>query len=237
MKGNDTLKTIEAELTTPIQDLYLERLRIHMNDSYRGVRMRKFPEDLRVIEELLWELRIDTVLEVGLGMGGSALWIRDRLQTLAHAGRIKSPLVIAVDRSLADGRANLERVDPGYSLTIKLVESDIRSPGISAEVRNHIPQDARVLVIDDSAHRHDTSLASLEKFADLVPIGGFLLVEDGHRDIEGMLPPEIPGEAKGVLQAIDDFLNGAGAGCYIRRRDQERYIVTSNPGGWLQRIA
>lgn len=230
------MKPIEDELDTPVLDLYLERLRIHMDDSYRGVRMRKFPEDLRIIEEILWELCINVVVEIGLGMGGSALWIRDRLRCLVGYGRISDPMVIAVDRSIADGKANIERADPGYESTIKLVEGDIRSPDIKDAVTSLLPHGARVLVIDDSAHRHDTSLATLQNFADLVPIGGYVLVEDGHRDIDGMLPAEIPGEARGVLQAIDDFITATN-GRYVRRRDLERYIVTSNPGGWLQRIS
>lgn len=230
------MKPIEDELNTPVLELYLERLRIHMNDSYRGIRMRKFPEDLRVIEEILWEQKINVVVEIGLGLGGSALWFRDRLRCVASYGRISHPLVIAVDRSIAAGKANIERVDPDYDSTIKLVESDIRSPGVNEAVRSLIPPGSRVLIIDDSAHRHDTSLATLQTFADVVPIGGYVLVEDGHRDINGMLPPEIPGEARGVLQAIDDFITAAN-GRYIRRRDLERYIVTSNPGGWLQRLS
>ena len=230
------MRRIEDELTSPIGDLYLERLRIHMNDSYRGIRMRKFPEDLRVLEELLWELDIDVVLEIGLGMGGSALWFRDRLRTLAEYGRIAQPFVVSVDRNIADAHAKLLQIDPNYASTIKLVEADIRSPSVREAVCRHIPTSARVLVIDDSAHRYDTSLATLQTFADLVPIGGYVLIEDGHRDIEGMLPPEIPGEARGVIQAIADWLADGGSGCFVQQRNQERYVMTSNPGGWLQRI-
>ncbi|MBO0879160.1 MAG: hypothetical protein J2P17_02010 [Mycobacterium sp.] len=230
------MKVIEAELSSPIGELYLERLRIHINDSYRGLPMLKFPEDLRVIEELMWELEINVVLEIGLWRGGGALWFRDRLRTLAEYGRIDQPLVVAVDRNISEAQSALMGVDPNYAKTIKLVESDIRSPSVREAVCRHIPADARVLVIDDSAHRYDTSLATLTTFADLVPVGGYVLIEDGHRDIEGMLPPEISGEARGVLDAIEDFLAGDGADRFVRRRDQERYVLTSHPGGWIQRV-
>ena len=45
--------------------------------------MLKFPEDLRVYEHLLWQTAPSTVIEVGVKDGGSALWFRDRLRTLA----------------------------------------------------------------------------------------------------------------------------------------------------------
>jgi cephalosporin hydroxylase len=90
--------------------------------------------------------------------------------------------------------------------------------------------------IDDSAHRYDTTLATLRRFADLVPLGSYVLVEDGHRDYPGMLPAGVPHQAPGVVNAIRDWLSTEGAGRFIQKRSQARYIVTSNPGGWLRRV-
>jgi cephalosporin hydroxylase len=79
-------------------------------------------------------------------------------------------------------------------------------------------------------------MATLRHFSPLVPVGGYLLVEDAHRDVPGMIPPaEIPGDARGALAAITDWLAAEGD-AFVQRRDQERYIVTSNPFGWLQRV-
>jgi cephalosporin hydroxylase len=93
-----------------------------------------------------------------------------------------------------------------------------------------------VFLIDDSAHRYDTTLATLRQFADLVPVGSYVLIEDSHRDHPGMLPTEVPQHAHGVVDAIRDWLATDGAGRSIQDRVQERYIVTSNPGGWLRRV-
>jgi cephalosporin hydroxylase len=233
----DRHRGVEEQLDTSLQDYYLERIRLHLHDSYVGVRMIKFPEDLRTYEQLLWEERVDVVVEIGLRYGGSALWFRDRLRTLAHYGRISSdPLVISVDVDIARGRENLARVDPGYAETIRLVEADVRDPLVVAQVHQHLPEGARVLLIDDSAHRYDTTIATLRQFSSLVPVSGYVVVEDGHRDLPDMMPFDAPGQAHGVLAAIDDWLASGGAGRFVRRREQERYIVTSNPRGWLQRV-
>jgi cephalosporin hydroxylase len=228
---------IEKELDTPVVEYYLERVRIHMDDSYAGVRMRKFPEDLRILEELIWECRIDTVLEVGLGLGGSALWFRDRLRTLATYGHIATPLVISVDVRTGAAREAMSAADPQWTESIRLVEGDVCDPEVAARVYEHIPPGARVLVVDDSAHMYESTMATLTQFASLVPLHGYVVIEDGHRDLDGMLPAEVPGKAHGVLQAITDFLDGDGAGRFVPRRDLERYVVTSNPRGWLQRIS
>lgn len=235
------MSVIEDRLDSNLGDYYLDRIRVHMDDSYAGVLMRKFPEDLRTFEEIIWECRINVVLEIGIGLGGSALWFRDRLRTAAQYGRIAHPLVISVDiRNIGLARAQLERVDPGYAETIRLVEADVCDPGVVDQVRAHLPADARVLVVDDSGHSYATTMATLRHFSPLVPVGGYLVVEDSHRDIEGMLPPEVPGygtdHAHGTVRAVDEWLATEAAGRFERRRDRERYIVTCHPGGWLMRV-
>ena len=74
---------VRAQLEAPLRDYWLDRVRQHMQDSYLGVPLVKFPEDLRVYEHLLWRSRTNVVIELGTFRGGSALWFRDRLRTLA----------------------------------------------------------------------------------------------------------------------------------------------------------
>ena len=71
-----------------------DRLRQVMFESYAGVLLGKFPEDLRMYEHLLWASRSNVVLEIGTNQGGSALWFRDRLATMARYGRIAAGRVI-----------------------------------------------------------------------------------------------------------------------------------------------
>lgn len=143
---------------------------------------------------------------------------------------------MSVDRSVAAARSLLGEIDPDYGDTITLVESDIRDPALGDLVARALPDGARVLVVEDSAHKYDTTLAALTKFAHLVPLNGFFVVEDGHRDYPGMLPVEVTSRANGALAAMDEWLGSAPGRNFTVRRDVEKYLVTSNPRGWLQRI-
>ena len=67
-----------------------------------------------------------------------------------------------------------------------MVEGDIREQAVAEEVERLLPAGARCLVIEDSLHEYDTTLASLRAFAKLVPVGGFFVVEDGSVDVEAM---------------------------------------------------
>ncbi|SCK25940.1 Cephalosporin hydroxylase [Streptomyces sp. ScaeMP-e48] len=210
-----------------------ERERQHLRDVYAGLRIKKFPEDLRMIEHLLWLSRTQVVIELGTHLGGSALWFRDRLRTLAAYARVPQDFrVVTVD--LAQGRAHdlLRGADPSYAEHIALVEGDIADPAVSDLVSSHIPSGARCLVVEDTAHTYDTTYAALEHFSRFVPACGYFVVEDGIVDVPQLRPPGMDG---GVVPAIRDWLTTDTGRRFRVRRDLERYGITCHPHGWLQR--
>ncbi|MGZ4200075.1 MAG: CmcI family methyltransferase [Thermoleophilia bacterium] len=227
---------VSADLTANgLRDYWRARIWQAVMDSYAGVQMSKFPEDLRVYEHLLWLQSPDAVIEVGTDAGGSALWFRDRLRTLRSYGRTADdPLVVTIDVDQAAARANLAAVDPDYGREIRMVEGDVRDPGTVAAVREHVAG-RPAFVVEDSAHVYDTTQASLQAFSDLVPISGFFVVEDGCVDVEELrILEDWP---RGVLPALRDWLATDAGGRFVVRRDLELYGVSCHPSGFLQRVA
>jgi len=228
---------VSIDLSAPVRELWLERIRVTVQDSYVGVPLRKLPEDLRVYEHLMWLSRCNVVIELGSNMGGSALWFRDRLMSLAAYGVIERPLVISIDAATTSAAgANLSAVDPNWRESIALVQGDIRDPGLANHVRSLVPEGSRCLVTEDTAHRYETTLAALRGFSQFVPVDGFFVVEDGNVDVEEMRPPRRPNWPRGVLPALREWLAGEGAN-FRMRRDLELYGLTSNVEGYLQRVA
>jgi cephalosporin hydroxylase len=225
--------SVTASLTAgPMRDYWLARARQHTQDSYAGVPLSKFPEDLRTYEHLLWEDAPDTVIEVGTHSGGSALWFRDRLRTLAEHGRIsRPPTVISIDIAQMDAHEHLDRADPEG--TIALVEGDIRAPETLELVAELVADDARCLVVEDSAHEYDTTMAALTGLARYVRSGGFFVVEDGCVDVEELRAAD--DWPRGVLPALHDWLETPEGRAFSIRRDLELYGVSCHPEGFLQR--
>ena len=217
-----------------LREYWLARAAQHTSDSYAGVPLSKFPEDLRTYEHLLWETSADTVIEIGTQAGGSALWFRDRLLANRRYGRAgRDPLVVSVDLAHASAREELERADPRWREAIALVEGDVRDRSTVDAVAALVPQHARCLVIEDSAHEHDTTRAALDGFARFVPSGGFFVVEDGCVDVEALrLDREWP---RGVLPALHEWLETPLGREFRVRRDLELYGVSCHPEGFLQR--
>jgi cephalosporin hydroxylase len=224
---------IEERLDAPLRDYWLTRAAMHTNDSYAGITLSKFPEDLRVYEHLLWAQRPNVVIELGTQFGGSALWFRDRLRTLAGYGGITDPRVVTVDVETNQAQLHLDRADPNWRRDITMVTGDLRDPEVAQGIARLIPASANCFVVEDSAHSYDTTRATLEGFSRFVPQGGFMVIEDGYVDIEPMRLRK--GWPRGVLPALADWLTGPEGRFFDVRRDLELYGVTCHPGGLLQR--
>jgi cephalosporin hydroxylase len=224
-----------ADLSAGLRSYWLARAAQHTWDSYAGLRISKFPEDLRVYEHLLWASRANVVVELGTQFGGSALWFRDRLQTLEHYGRVRQTRVISIDVSVSAAREALSAADPGYVETITLIEADVEDPALPDQVARRLPPEARCLVVEDSAHVYDTTWAALTGFARFVPAGGYFVVEDGCVDIDEMRLED--GWPRGVLPALQRWLGTDEGSSFTVRRDLERYGISCHPHGFLQRTA
>jgi cephalosporin hydroxylase len=223
------------DLDATVREYWLERVARHKRDSYAGIRLAKFPEDLRVYEHLIWASKPNVVIELGTLCGGSALWFRDRLRTLAGYAEIGRPLVISIDLRIDQAREELRDADAVYEETIILLEGDVTDPDLPRQVEALLPDGARCLVTEDSAHVFETTIGALRGFARFVPENGFLVVEDGAVDYEEMrLRPDWP---RGVLPAVREWLRTPEGRTFRVRRDLEIYGITSHPEGFLQRIA
>lgn len=225
--------TVSADLHgTELAEYWKARAAQHTQDSYAGVTMSKFPEDLRVYEHLLWLARPDAVIELGVQFGGSTLWWRDRMDALRRYGH-REGTVVAVE---LDPRAAIEELsgaDPRWRESITLIAGDVRDPELPAQVRSCVGPNARCMVIEDTAHLYETTWAALEGFHSFVAPGGFFVVEDGCVDDETLrISPDWP---RGVRPAIDDWLPTSNGRGFEARRDLELYGVTCHPSGFLQR--
>lgn len=232
--ATDTLPpAVRVALGDRVGDYWLRRVEQTRSDTYAGVLIGKFPEDLRVYEHLIWISRATVVIEIGVHHGGSALWFRDRLRAAATYGRVGEGRVIGIDRDTSAGRAALAAADPSYEQSITLIDGDIRDPSLPGRIAELVPAGARCLVIEDSGHAYDTTLRALEGFSHFVPEGGFFVVEDGCVDIEEMRAS--PAWPRGVIPAIAAWLETDEGSCFEQRRDLELYGVTCHPYGFLER--
>jgi cephalosporin hydroxylase len=180
-----------------------------------GAQALKNPLDLWVYQEIMAETRPGLVVETGTYRGGSAFFLAS-ICDLLGAGE-----VVSID-------VELVRDDyPAHPRITYLGGRSSTDPDVVADVRTRA-EGKPTLVILDSDHSQAHVEAELAVYADLVRVGGYLIVEDSNigRIRKDLLP--------GPLEAIETFLAGTDAFEIDRRR--EKFLITFNPSGYLRRV-
>lgn len=140
--------------------------------SWLGRPVIQLPEDLIRLQEVVWALRPDLIIETGVAHGGSAVFLAG-LCRLAGRGR-----VVAVDVEIRPhNRAAIE--DHSLSDLITLIEGDSVAPETVESVRRHVATEDTVLVILDSNHSKEHVEAELEAYSPLVSAGSYIVATDG----------------------------------------------------------
>jgi cephalosporin hydroxylase len=192
---------------------------LYLSDSWTeatwlGAQTLKNPLDLWVYQEIMAETRPELIVETGTYRGGSAFFLASVCDLLGE-GEVVSIDVEQVRADYPDHRRI--RYLGGRSST---------DPDVVAEIRARA-EGRRVLVILDSDHSQAHVEAELAVYASLVPVGGYLIVEDSNiGQIRKDLMP-------GPLEAIETFL--ACTDDFEIDRSREKFLITFNPSGYLRR--
>lgn len=159
----------------------------------------QFPQDMLAVQELVWRIRPEVIIEVGVAHGGSLVFSASLLAMLDYAeavqdGRSFDPRAsvrraIGIDIDIRPHNREAIEAHPMAHL-IRLVEGSSVDPEIVAQVHALARTDGPVLVILDSNHTHDHVLAELEAYGPLVTPGSYCIVFDTV--IENMAPGSFP---------------------------------------------
>lgn len=209
-------------------------LRYYHNFSWLGRPVLQLPEDLLRLQEVIFTLRPDVIIETGVFAGGSLVFSASLCELLGQ-GR-----VIGVDFALQPG-AHAALTSHPLAHRIELLEGDSTSPQVVRQVKSLIRPGESVLVLLDSDHSRRHVLAELEAYAPLVTPGSYIIVADGiMQDLT-----DVPG---GDPRWIDDN-PGAAARHFLASHPEFESVqppwlfhdgpLTTNitywPGGWLRR--
>jgi cephalosporin hydroxylase len=140
--------------------------------EWLGVPVIRLPDDIVVLQELIWDYRPERIVETGIARGGSMI-LNASLQILAGL----EPHVLGVDISIfPHTRSDLEQ-HPLFR-GIELLEADSTSAVARERAGAFLEGSQRAMLVLDSNHTHDHVLSELEVLAPLLPVGSFVLVAD-----------------------------------------------------------
>lgn len=186
------------------------------NTFWLGVPTLKYPLDLWVYQEIIFEVRPDLIIESGTASGGSALFMACMCD-LVDKGR-----VITIDIEDIQPRPQHKR--------IQYLQGSSTSENVVDRIRSSMADSSTVMVVLDSDHRKEHVLDELQIYSQFVTKGSYLIVEDtcvnGH--------PIQPKFGPGPMEAVQDFLEGNED--FIVDDSKEKFYLTQNPRGYLKRV-
>lgn len=192
----------------------------------------QYPQDIVAMQELIWEVKPELIIETGIAHGGSLIFSASMLQLIGGAG-----LVVGVDIEIRPHNRQAIEAHP-MAKRIKMIEASSIHEDTAAQIRALAAGRKPVMVFLDSNHTHEHVLRELELYAPLVTKGSSLVVLDTV--IEDLPADSFPNrpwtKARNPKTAVREFLQH-NPRFVIESEIENKLLLTVAPGGYLKCIA
>lgn len=206
------------------------------NFTWMGRPIIQYPQDIVAMQELIWLIKPDLIVETGIAHGGSLVFSASMLELNAACGGPTDAEVLGIDIDIrAHNRAAIE-AHP-MSKRISMIQGSSIEPAIIDEVRARAQGKRNVLVCLDSNHTHDHVLAELEGYGTLTSVGSYCVVFDTIvDDLPAELFPDRPwGPGNNPKTAVREFLK-THAEFEIDKRIDHKLLISVAVDGYLKRV-
>jgi cephalosporin hydroxylase len=222
------------------------KVRYSYKFEWLGRPIIQYPQDIVAMEELIWEVKPDLIIETGIAHGGSLIFSASMLALLDMCEGIEKKQsldpaqskrkVLAVDIDIgAHNRAAIE-AHPMAS-RIQMIQGSSIAPGIVAQIKAIAANYSRILVCLDSNHTHEHVLAELHAYAPLTSVGSYCVVFDTIiEDLPAEMFPDRPwAPGNNPKTAVWEYVK-THPEFEIDKSIQHKLLITVAPDGWLKRI-
>jgi len=196
----------------------------------------QYPQDLVAIQEIIWQVKPDLIVETGVAHGGSAVFFASLLELNAHAGGPKDAEVWCVEIDLRSHNREALVAHPMYP-RVRVFDGSSLDADIAATIARKASSCERVLVVLDSNHTHEHVLGELRLYAPLVTVGSYCVVFDTViEDLEGVEFTDRPwGKGNNPKTAVAEFLR-SNDDFVVDSSIDEKLLISAAPGGYLKRV-
>ncbi len=202
--------------------------RLNYEIEWLGMPVIQMPEDLVLMQELIFKVQPDFIIETGIAHGGGLVFYASMMELL---GKGK---VIGVDIEIREHNRKAIQAHPLFN-RISLIEGSSTSSETVGKLRDLIPKDAEVIVCLDSDHTKAHVLYELELYQQFIRTGGYFVVFDTV--ISRLAAPGNTEEkyiGNSPMEAISEFLKSHKN--FEIDKNYNRLYASSMPDGYLKRV-
>lgn len=205
--------------------------------SWLGRPIIQFPQDILAIQEIIWTVQPDLIIETGIAHGGSLIFSASILELNAICGGPINAEVLGIDIEIRQHNRKAIIAHP-LSHRIEMIEGSSIESDIVEQVRQKAQNKEKILVLLDSNHTHAHVLAELKAYAPLVSIGSYCVVFDTV--IEDMPADSFADRPWGLgnnpKTAVWEFLK-THPEFTIDKDIENKLMITVAPDGYMKRIS
>lgn len=206
------------------------------NFSWLGRPIIQSPQDIMALQEIIWDVKPDMIIETGIAHGGSLILSASILTLLEACGEIENGQVLGIDIDIREHNKKAIENHP-MSKKITMFEGSSIDENMIERVKKFAKQGKRILVCLDSNHTHEHVLAELEAYSSLVSIGSYCIVFDTLvEDMPTEFSKDRPWDkGNSPKTAVREFLKENDS-FEIDKTIENKILVTVAPDGYLKRV-
>jgi cephalosporin hydroxylase len=216
------------------------------NFEHLGRPIIQYPQDIVAMQELIWSVKPDLIIETGIAHGGSLILSASMLALLdmceaIESGKTMDPgqsrrKVLGID---VDIRAHNKEAIEAHPMAsrIEMIQGSSIDPNVVERVHCVAAGFDRIMVCLDSNHTHDHVLAELNAYALLTSVGSYCVVFDTIVEVmpKGAFPDRPWGSGNNPKTAVYEFLKNHHE-FVIDKKVDDKLLISVAPDGFLKRI-
>lgn len=216
------------------------------NFEFLGRPIIQYPQDIVAMQELIWKVKPDLIVETGIAHGGSLIMSASMLALLdmceaIETGAVLDPKqskrkVLGLDIDIRQHNREAIEAHP-MSARIQMIQGSSISPEVIEQVKAVAKNYQRVLVCLDSNHTHNHVLAELEAYAPLTSVGSYCVVFDTivEEMPKAMFPDRPWGPGDNPKTAVWEYLK-THLEFAIDKSIDHKLLISVAPDGYLKRL-
>jgi cephalosporin hydroxylase len=240
-KNNELKDKAHQFSTSAIQNQY------SYNFNWLGRPIIQYPQDIVAVQELIWEVKPDLIIEAGIAHGGSIILSASILalldlsdaidagEQLDYSGKLRKVVGLDIDIRQHNREAIIQHP---MSRWIEMIEASSIAAETIKQVEDIAKGYSKVLVLLDSNHTHDHVMAELKAYAKLTRVGSYCVVFDGIiEDLPAETYPDRPwAPGNNPKTAVWKFIE-QNPNFQIDENFNNKLLITVAPVGYLKRIS
>lgn len=211
--------------------IHADKYKYTYNFKWLGRPIIKFPNDIITMQEIIWDVKPDLIIETGIAHGGSIIFSASMLELIGGDGR-----VVAVDIDIRKhNRSEIEN-HPMFK-RITMLEGSSVDEIIIEKIRDIAENRKKIMVFLDSLHTHEHVLKELNLYSCFVTIGSYLVLPDTFIEYfpKGYYANRPWDAGNNPMTAMKEFLS-KNDNFIIDKKLSNKLMITEAFDGYLKRI-